>query len=88
LKPLLAKIRELQDELDKIKETAETVKKTEKLNKLRNTLIQEYMLYKRCGNIRYATPENTVPKSRKKGISKSLTHSKTNQQTTRKFKSI
>ena len=88
LKPLLAKIRELQDELDKIKDTTETVKQTQKLKKLKNSLIQEYMLYKRCGNIRYATPENTVPKSRKKGISKSLTHSKTNKQTTRKFKSI
>jgi hypothetical protein len=80
---LLDKIKELEDELYNLKNSSDIVEQTKRLKKIKNSLIQEYMLYTRCANIRYVAAAN---KPTKKGKSLSLNRPKI--QSTRKFKSI
>jgi hypothetical protein len=87
LRVTMDKINELANEVFELKNPPERVHLTQKLKKMKNSLIQEYMLYRECKNIRYVKPVNNVSKAKKKGKSLSLNRPKT-RQFTRKFKSI
>lgn len=81
-------IKDLEEELHKLKTNSDTVKNQQKLKLLKKSLIQEYMLFTRCNHIRYAAAANNVPKtSKNKAKSMSLNRPKT-KATTRKFKSL
>ncbi len=57
-------IEKLKDEKDVSKETVKDLK--EKVREIKRSLIQEYMLFKRCTNIKYKSSKNKTKKSNSK----------------------
>ena len=90
LQDLISKINKLEDELYKLNESKDTNKADLsklklRLKEIKKSLIQEYMLYKKCAHLKYTSI--VKPKSHKKAKTLSIKRSK-NKYSTRKIKSI
>ena len=90
LQDLISKINKLDDELYKLNESkdnnnADLSKLKLQVKEIKKSLIQEYMLYKKCAHLKYTSI--IKPDPRKKAITLSINRSK-NKYTTRKIKSI
>ena len=90
LQDLISKINKLEDELHKVNQSkdnnkADLTNLKLRLKEIKKSLIQEYMLYKRCSHLRYVSIAK--PKSHKKAKTLSIKRSKNNY-STRKNKSI
>lgn len=81
LKQRLEEIKELEEQLKELNEDKEFVKGTskmmkEKLKEVKNSLIQEYMMYKKCAHLKYVKIVETEKKDKSKSKSKSESKSK------------
>ena len=90
LQDLISKINKLDHELYKLNESkdnnnADLSKLKLQVKEIKRSLIQEYMLYKKCAHLKYTSI--IKPDPRKKAITLSINRSK-NKYTTRKIKSI
>jgi chromosome segregation ATPase len=90
LQELNSKINKIEEELYKLNESKDTNKHDLsnlklRLKEIKKSLIQEYMLYKKCAHLKYTSISK--PKSYKKAKTLSIKRSK-NKYSTRKIKSI